>query len=188
MTGHEVVKHMAEIQMQVNGIEFIEYRKHNRGENNWTVYILEFDNGKYYVGQTKQKIANRVHGAYQTGRMNWKGKKYGYSIAVTDLLKNGHLKTIWIHSDIKSEDVARDIETETIRALKTTDSKYGYNKHDTDLPAKPIKVVNIESGEELRFPSIKSAMKSLHTLSGTAIRRALKGTCSQALGYTWAYA
>lgn len=174
--------------MHVNGVEFIEYHKHNRGEKNWTVYILEFDNGKYYVGQTKQKIASRVHGAYQTGRMNWKGKKYGYSIVVTDLLKNGHLKTIWIHSDIKSEDVARDIETETIRTLKTTDSKYGYNKHDTDLPAKPIKIVNIESGEELRFPSIKSAMKSLHTLSGTAIRRALRGTSSQALGYTWAYA
>lgn len=178
---------MAEIQMNVNGIEFIEYRKHNRSEKNWTVYILEFDDGKYYVGQTKQRIANRVHDAYHTGKYNWKGKKYGYSIAVTEMLKNGHLKTIWINSDIKSEDVARGIETETIRALQTTDPDYGYNKHDADLPTRPIKAVNIKSGEELEFPSVKSAMKSLHTLSGASIRRALK-SMSAALGYTWAYA
>lgn len=177
---------MVEIFMKVNNIDFIEYRKHNRGEKNWTVYILEFDDGKYYVGQTKQKIASRVHEARHTGSYNWKGKKYGYSVAVTELIQNGHLKTIWIHSDIGSENAAREIETETIRALKTTDSQHGYNKHDTDLPARPIKAVNIKSGEEFKFPSIKSAMKSLSTLSGASIRRGLK--YGEALGYTWAYA
>ena len=175
--------------LTINGHTFTEYVKRHTAQSGYTCYIYEFDDNKFYVGMTGQRISHRLHDVAKLKKnATAEGKThYGYSLKVTELLKQGHISTIYILTDIPTEEKAREIETETIRALNTTDSRFGYNTRDYDPPARAIKAIDKDTGEVVKtYSSIKSAMHDLGKSGANSIRRVLEGKRITAFGFKWA--
>ena len=181
--------------MIINGFEFTEYHKYNREEKGWTVYIYEFydnisDEGKrggsvsYYIGQTHQRVSRRCHQLNSMMYKKWGKTRYSQNSAVNQLLYNGHLKTIWIHSGIETETAARELETATIREFKHR-GKHVLNVREYDEPRKSVKSINPDTGEEHIYPSIKSAYRDLGVGTGFYIRQTMNGKRKTANNLRW---
>lgn len=176
----------------INEREFTEYKLYGHNQHSgWTVYVDEYStpNGtKYYVGQTKRRVSMRHADANKTEQFSWSGKKYQYSAIITELRKRNCLARTWLYTGIETEEEARRIETETIRALNAEDPKQVLNTRDEDPPIHAVKATSHQTGITTYFPSIKAAMKTLGITSGASIRKAIRGQYKQAYGYIWANA
>lgn len=85
------------------------------------VYIYTFPNGKKYIGQTTQTLAQRAA----------RGKGYKHSLPVYNAIQ----KYGWdnIHKEIfecQSENEMDSLERELIKKYNTTNRKFGYNLED----------------------------------------------------------
>lgn len=173
--------------MTINNKEFIEMTPRCK-QNGWTVYVDEYDTDtgvKYYVGQTKRRVAKRHSDLSNNYRRSWSGRKVQYSDSIAELRKNGLLTRTWIYTGIISENEARQIETDTIRALKLDYPDSVLNCRESDPPIHPVTATSNETGEVVHFPSIRAAMKFLGKTTGRPIRLCLQGKQHYAWGYTW---
>lgn len=82
------------------------------------VYILNFPNGKKYVGITKVKMSDRL-----------KAHKHGKQFVSNAVRKYNQEYTYKIVEEFENREDAENLEIELISELKTQNKRFGYNIH-----------------------------------------------------------
>lgn len=99
--------------------------------------------------------------------------------AVKDLRKFFRSNWFALLTNLDGEEAIKAIEREFKEKRKK--KLPTENRHE-----RPVKGVNIQTGEVVRFPSVSSASRELH-ISISALRSALAGRATQSNGYYWSY-